>query len=133
MSTNPDNLLYTNTKKEKSYSRNTINKVFDGDEKAFQKTRYGWPFTFAFRNTKADPSSLPPSGDFGRSSVEYKLIAVPRHVGQTEDEIIEMMNPDDPALPRKTSIYSLPRIFANLSKKKLSGVPEQQLQFVSIP
>jgi len=109
----------------------TYRKLFDGDEKLLPKTRYSWPFTFAFRDPNdANPKPLPPSGKFGRSSVDYKVLAVPRHVGQAEEEIMEMMKPQDPALPRKTLVYSVSRVYANLTKKKLRGVVEEKLQYV---
>jgi hypothetical protein len=109
----------------------TYQKLFDGDEKLLPKTRYSWPFTFEFRDPNdANPKPLPPSGKFGRSSVEYKVLAVPRHVGQAEEKIMEMMKPQDPALPRKTLVYSVFRVYANLMKKKVCGVVEEKLQYV---
>jgi Arrestin (or S-antigen), N-terminal domain len=122
--------MYKYEDREILFQRNQ--KLFDGEEKLLPKTRYSWPFTFTFGVWRFAPRPLPPSGKFGRSSVEYKIIAVPRYSGQTEEEIVGMMNPEDPALPRKTTIYSLSRTFANLTKKKLRGVVEEKLQFVRL-
>jgi hypothetical protein len=73
---------------------------------------------------------LPTSGKYHYSSVEYKVTAVPRRIGQTEDQIMSMMNPYNPPLPKKSLILNPTRIFLNLTKKMV-GV-SQQLQFVQV-
>jgi hypothetical protein len=110
-------------------------KVYEGDEKPLQKAHFEWPFQFDFRSAKSDPFALPTSGKYGErglSSVEYKIIAVSRRIGQTEDEIMSMMNPDNQPLPKKSSVFSPTRLFLRLRMKKIEGSSEQQLQFVQI-
>jgi len=104
-------------------------KVYEGHEKLLEKVRYELPFKFAFRAGRG-ASSLPTSGKYHFSSVEYKVTAVPRRIGQTEDQIMSMMNPYNPPFPKKPLILSPTRIFLNLSKKTV-GV-SQQLQFVQV-
>jgi hypothetical protein len=110
-------------------------KVYEGYEKPLQKARFEWAFQFDFRSAKFDPLTLPTSGKYGEralSSVEYKIIAVPRRIGQTEDEIMAMMNPEDSPLPKKSHQFSPSRVFLRFRTKKIEGSSEQKLQFVHI-
>jgi hypothetical protein len=77
-------------------------KVYEGHEKLLEKVRHELPFKFAFRAERG-ASSLPISGKYHYSSVEYKVTAVPRRIGQTEDQIMSMMNPYNPPFPKKVS------------------------------
>ena len=50
--------------------------VYRGHENLPKKTRHEWPFQFAIETESRHGSSLPSSGKYHKSSVEYKVIAV---------------------------------------------------------
>lgn len=120
----------TSKYRDKEVLFQTYQKVYEGNENLLKKVRYEWPFKFAFQAEKEDAASLPTSGKYSYSSVEYKVIAIPRYIWQKEDLIMSRMNPDDPRF-HKTSFINPTGIFLKLGEK-VGGVAQQQLQFVQI-
>lgn len=81
--------------------------VYRGQENLPKKTRHEWPFQFALEPESGDGPSLPSSGKYHKSSVEYKVIAVQGRIGQSEERIMSIMNPDDPLFMKKTLLSTL--------------------------
>ena len=64
------------------------------------------------------------------SSVKYKVVAVHGEIGQRDDDIRWMLNPNDPRYLREPALKPT-GIFLKI-KEKLGGTTEQELKFVQI-
>jgi len=104
--------------------------VYRGQENLPKKTRYEWPFQFAIEPESCHGSSLPSSGKYQDSSVEYKVIAVQGRIGQSEEHIMSMMNPDDP-LFLKDAPFSPTGVFL-WAGKHVGVTAEEKLEFVQV-
>jgi hypothetical protein len=104
--------------------------VYRGQENLPKKTRHEWPFQFAFETESCHGSSLPSSGKYHKSSVEYKVIAVQGRIGQSEEHIMSMMNPDDP-LFMKDAPFSPTGVFL-WAGKHIGATAEEKLEFIQV-
>jgi hypothetical protein len=119
--------------KDKDVLFQTSLKCYEGKgETLHKKVRYEWPFQFDFRAQVEDAASLPPSGKYGASSVEYKVIAMPITPAQSANsEVLQaLMNPND-QLFQKESPFNANKAFL-FAAKHLGGAAEQELQFLKI-
>ena len=112
-------------------------KTYEGHEKLQKKTRYEWPFNFSFQQETAYAYNLPSSGGYSfvssmnwLSSVKYKVVAVHGEIGQRDDDVRWMFNPNDPRYLREPPLKPT-GIFLKL-KEKLGGAAEQELKFIQI-
>ena len=104
--------------------------VYRGQEHLPKKIRHEWPFQFAIEPESGDGSSLPSSGKYHKSSVEYKVIAVMGRIGQSEEHIMSMMNPDDP-LFLKNAPLNPTNVFL-WAGKHVGSTAEEKLEFIQI-
>lgn len=112
-------------------------KVYVGYDKLHKKTRYEWPFNFSFQDETASAYNLPSSGHYSfiresncLSSVKYKVVAIHGEIGQRDDDIRWMLNPNDPRYLREPPVKRT-GIFLKI-REKLGGTTEQELKFVQI-
>ena len=112
-------------------------KVYEGYNKLRKKTRYEWPFTFSFQTETSSACNLPSSGHYSFttltnwwSSVKYRIVAVHGEIGQRDDDIRWMLNPNDPRHLKEPPLKPT-GIFLKI-KEKLGGAAEQELKFVQI-
>jgi hypothetical protein len=133
-SNNPQNQVPAVNYKDKDVLFQTSKKVYVDDGKTLQKkVRYEWPFQFDFRSEMEDAASLPSSGRYGASSVEYKVIAIPipQASAANADQVINsIMNPNDQIFQKDAPI-NFNGMFVGLSKH-LGAAADQELQFVKI-
>ena len=123
--------------KDKEVLFQTHLRVYVGYDKLHKKTRYEWPFNFSFQDETASAYNLPSSGHYSfirasnwLSSVKYKVVAVHGEIGQRDDDIRWMLNPNDPRYLREPALKPT-GIFLKI-KEKLGGTTEQELKFVQI-
>jgi hypothetical protein len=76
-------------------------KAYGGHEKLKKKVRYEWPFRFRFQDERPDADLLPTSGKYSGSSIEYKIVAIPGHVGASDTHLRWMFNPNNPYYEQK--------------------------------
>jgi hypothetical protein len=112
-------------------------KVYDGDGRLQKNFRYEWPFQFNFQAETYNASSLPSSGHYSFtnekkwwSSVQYRLVAAHGDIGQSDDHIRWMLNPNDVRY-QKEPILKLTGILLKI-REKLAGDTEQELKFAQI-
>jgi hypothetical protein len=104
--------------------------VYRGQENLPKKTRHEWPFQFALEPESGDGSSLPSSGKYHKSSVEYKVIAVQGRIGQSEEHIMSIMNPDDPLFMKNAPLN--PADVFLWAGKHVGATAEEKLGFIQI-
>src|SRR5271156_775031 len=104
--------------------------VYRGQENLPKKTRHEWPFQFAIETESYHGSSLPSSGKYHKSSVEYKVIAVQGRIGQSEEHIMSMMNPEDPRF-LKDAPFSPTGVFL-WAGKHVGATAEENLEFIQV-
>jgi hypothetical protein len=105
-------------------------KVYQGNQKLQKNILYRWPFQFEFQTNQDNGASLPSPVKYGCfSSVEYRVIAITGHIGQEEENVQSLMNPDDPLFIKLPHAPSM--ILPTLSEY-LGGTADTYLQFVQV-
>jgi hypothetical protein len=105
----------------------THEKIYHGKEKLEKKAHYEWPFRFRFQSATYQAESLPTSGGYQPSKVEYKIVVTPGVNELQEERILQMM--DFKTGSREVGQFSPTGLTLKLSEKMLGGV-EEKLQFV---
>jgi hypothetical protein len=90
-----DGIPEGSTLRDKEIPFQNHQKVYEGHVKLEKKVLYEWPFRFRFQDERPDADSLPTSGKYVDSAVEYKIVAILGHVGDSDEHIRWMLNPND--------------------------------------
>jgi hypothetical protein len=128
---------YPLQEKQKETLIQTHLKLYEGHEKLHKKVRYEWPFTFNFQAERGKGDTLPTSGKYSytydqnpHSSVEYKVMAIGGEIGQMDDHIRTLLNPEDPLYLEEE--YGKSAGLLTKLREKIGGATEQELRFVQI-
>jgi hypothetical protein len=130
-------IKYPLQEKQKETLFQTHLKLYEGHEKLHKKVRYEWPFTFNFQAEIGKGETLPTSGKYSytydqnpHSSVEYQVVAIGGEIGQMDDHIRTMLNPEHPLYLKEE--YGKSAGFLTKLREKIGGTTEQELRFVQI-